>query len=229
MSEMIQINFEQPIALFPLPHSVLLPHTTIPLHIYEARYKKMIADILDSHGMIAMATFKDENWSENYDRNPDLRPYTCVGQIVRHQTLEDGRYNILLQGLCRAKIVDEIDHTPYRMAMLKPTEPDVTVNLDLDESRQQIEQLLDDDLLKQLAAISDIRTWLDDQIPTTALIDLAIMAMCSDFEERYQMLEESDAELRAGFLVDSLCQTRQTLAIADRFEPPDLTDHMFMN
>ena len=74
---------------------------------------------------IAMAVFRGDDWKLDYEGRPPLRPAVCIGQIVHHDALEDGRHNILLHGVCRAKIVRLIEPTserPYRMARLEPLE-----------------------------------------------------------------------------------------------------------
>lgn len=210
------IDFEKPIPLFPLSSCVLLPHATVPLHIFEERYRAMTRDVLDSNGLIAMAVFDGEGYKSDYEGNPPIRPHVCVGYIVRHQRLDDGRYNILLQGLARAKIVEEHDHTPYRVAMLEPIEGPRVMEIDFDESRARIEGLINDPLLLALQPVEAVRNWLDKEIPTVALTDLAILTVCSDSDLRYAMLAEPDARLRADWLIQHLAETRRTLELAKK-------------
>ena len=229
MSETLTIDFRQPIPLFPLPNCVLLPHATIPLHIFEPRYRKMTNDALDSRGLIAMATFEGEVWKGDYEGSPKLRPHVCVGYIVRHQRLEDGRINMLLQGACRAKIIEEIPHHPYRHALLEPLERETPMEIDLAEHRTRLEELLNDPLLKELASIAAVQNWISREIPTNALIDLTTMTACDDVNDRYAMLAESNAENRATWLEHWLRMTRQTLRTAKKFEPPNLADRINVN
>lgn len=229
MSETLTIDFRQPIPLFPLPNCVLLPHATIPLHIFETRYRKMVNDALDSRGLIAMASFEGGGWKEDYEGNPPLKDHVCVGYIVRHQRLDDGRINMLLQGACRAKVIEELPHHPYRKALLEPIERETPMEIDLVEHRVRIEALLNDPVLKELSSISAVQNWLSREIPTNALIDLATMTACDDFDDRYAMLSQSDAEKRAAWLEQWLRNTRQTLRTAKKFEPPNLADRINVN
>ncbi|MFW5653133.1 MAG: LON peptidase substrate-binding domain-containing protein, partial [Planctomycetota bacterium] len=126
MPEMIQINFKREFPIFPLAGVSLLPHASVPLHIFEDRYVRMVDDILDETGQLAMGTFAGSRWKQEYHGNPPIRPVVCLAQIERHERLPDGHFNILLQGLCRAQIVEE--HmpdvsVPYRVARLAPLEP----------------------------------------------------------------------------------------------------------
>ncbi|MGP1309805.1 MAG: LON peptidase substrate-binding domain-containing protein, partial [Phycisphaerales bacterium] len=92
----IRVNFNRPMPVFPLREVVLFPHAAIPLHIFEERYRDMVDDALDGAGQIAMAVFEGERWTQEYHGRPPIRPAVCVGQILQHERLADGRYNIIL-------------------------------------------------------------------------------------------------------------------------------------
>jgi Lon protease-like protein len=218
MAESLTLDFNKPLPLFPLSGCVLLPHATVPLHIFEQRYKAMTCDALDSHGLIAMATYAPEADHQAGEFGPAIREHVCVGYILRHQELDEGRYNILLQGLCRARIRKEIYHEPYRLAFLEPIEGEAPMEIDLGPQRERLEALLQDEALQQLASVSSIRNWLSQEIPTPALIDLAILTVCSDAEQRYGMLAEPDVTARANWLTRHLQQTRRTIEIAARYD-----------
>lgn len=229
MSEKLTIDFGQPVPLFPLSQCVLLPNATVPLHVFEQRYKQMVNDVLDSHGLIAMALFEGNDWKCDYNGSPPIRPIVCVGYVVRHERLPNTRYNLLLQGLCRAAVKQEINHAPYRSALLQPIEPIPPMEIDLGDHRQRIESMLADPLLKQLASVSAIHNWLSAEIPTAALIDLAIMTVCCNVEQRYAMLAEPDTFARAVWLEGMLQDTRRTLATAERFRQESPADGIFLN
>src|SRR5690242_6561563 len=94
------------VPLFPLPNVVLLPRAILPLHIFEDRYKQMTADALAGNRQIAMALLKP-GWERDYYQAPQIEPEVCVGTILSHEKLPDGKYNFLLQGQVRARIVKE--------------------------------------------------------------------------------------------------------------------------
>jgi len=136
----IQVNFGRPIPIFPLDAVTLLPQQVLPLHVFEPRYRQMVDQALDGAGQIAMAVFEGEEWKDDYHGRPALRPAVCVGQIVQHEKLFDGRYNLLLQGVCRARIIEEMapdGERLYRVAMLEP--------VGLDASNTVIQTPIDDD------------------------------------------------------------------------------------
>lgn len=223
------IDFHLPIPLFPLPNCVLLPHATIPLHIFEARYRKMVSDALDSRGLIAMALFEGEEWKSQYQGNPLIRSHVCVGYIIQHQALPDGCYNLLLQGVCRARLVKELPVDNYRRAILEPTDTGSWLEIDLEEDRRRLEALFNDSQMQQLASINAIRNWLNDQIPTIALIDLAILSVCESLEDRYHMLVEKELPRRCQWLLNYLEGMRHSLRIAQRYDPGPSNDNTRQN
>src|SRR5438874_4107111 len=85
------------VPLFPLPNVVLFPRAILPLHIFEQRYKVMSAEALAGDKQIAMALLKP-GWEKNYYGRPAIEPVVCVGTIISHERLPDGKYNFLLQG-----------------------------------------------------------------------------------------------------------------------------------
>jgi hypothetical protein len=106
------------IPLFPLPGVVLLPGTLLPLHIFEPRYRAMVADALNGSRTIGMAMLRaDEDPDE---ARPAIRPVGGAGEIVEADELEDGRYNILLEGRFRYRILEEVSSpAPYRTARIE--------------------------------------------------------------------------------------------------------------
>ena len=117
------------IPIFALPNIVFFPRTYLPLHIFEPRYRRMVTDVVTSGHCIGMVLFK-EGWQENYYGHPAIYGLGCVGRVVSVQNLPDGRFNILLQGLCRYKILEEkLDGTPYRHARIEPAAEDSSESL----------------------------------------------------------------------------------------------------
>lgn len=103
--------------LFPLPGVVLLPGTLLPLHIFEDRYRAMVADALRGDRTIGMAMLKP-GW-EAFAEDPQIHPVGGAGEIVESEELEDGRYNILLQARFRFRVLEESPARPYRVARVE--------------------------------------------------------------------------------------------------------------
>lgn len=216
MLEPFSIDFNKPVPLFPLAGCVLLPHATVPLHVFEPRYRRMIRDVLKDSGLIATAMFDGDQWKSNYQGKPPIREHVCVGHVVRHDKLSDGRFNILLQGVCRARIEREVEHEPYRLAHVDPIDTSPPFELDYESERERLSRLLDDPDLKRLAAVGAMQNLMSKEVPTTAMVDLAVMVLCNDNNARYRMLAEPDLHARADWLKHYLEQTRTTLQLANK-------------
>ena len=106
------------IPLFPLPNVVFFPRTYLPLHIFEPRYRHMVRDAAASHGMVGMVLLK-EGWESDYEGRPPIFPMGAVGRMVAVQNLSDGRFNVLLQGLRRFEITDEVGIESYRQGSIE--------------------------------------------------------------------------------------------------------------
>lgn len=112
------------IPVFPLPNVVFFPETFLPLHIFEPRYRAMVVDAVARGQCIGMALLK-EGWEQDYHGNPPIFKLGCVGRLVSVERLPDGRFNILLQGLERYEIYQELFEKSYREAriLIKPRPP----------------------------------------------------------------------------------------------------------
>ncbi len=102
------------IPIFPLQNVVLFPRILTPLHLFEERYRQMAADALSGGRRIAMVTVVPES-VEGMAGDPEIYPVGCAGVITESQKLDDGRYNIVLLGTHRVRILDEPERTPDRL------------------------------------------------------------------------------------------------------------------
>jgi Lon protease-like protein len=105
--------------LFPLPNVVLFPSVPLPLHVFEPRYRKMVEDVLETHRTIGMTLLRP-GYEADYQGRPPIYPIGCTGFIQQHERLDDGRFNILLHGRRRFRVVREHDGEPYRLALVEP-------------------------------------------------------------------------------------------------------------
>jgi uncharacterized protein len=119
--DLAPIRFPSVIPLFPLPNVVFFPRTYLPLHIFESRYRRMVRDAASSHQMIGMVLLK-EGWETDYEGAPPIFPIGAVGRMVTVQALSDGRFNILLQGLGRFEIQEELGCESYRQGRIRVTD-----------------------------------------------------------------------------------------------------------
>ena len=94
--------------LFPLPNLVLFPSVIQPLHIFEPRYRQLTEDALKDDRLIGMALLRP-GYEEDYHNSPPIYPVICLGRIYKEERLPDGRWNLLLHGLTRARVESEVD------------------------------------------------------------------------------------------------------------------------
>ena len=97
------INLPKEIPVFPLSNFIIFPKTSVPLNIFEPRYIDMIDDVMKGNRMIGMIQPKIFN-----QKIPDLYKIGCVGKITSFNETEDGRYLIVLAGISRFKITEEL-------------------------------------------------------------------------------------------------------------------------
>ncbi len=91
----------------------------LPLHVFEARYRAMVADALAGDRTIGMAMLCPGWEAESDLEDPKIYPIGGAGEIVESEVLEDGRYNILLEGRFRYRVVEESPGNPYRVARVE--------------------------------------------------------------------------------------------------------------
>ncbi|MHC5003387.1 MAG: LON peptidase substrate-binding domain-containing protein [Planctomycetota bacterium] len=219
MSQTVRVNFSKPLPLFPLPGAVLLPHAVQPLHVYEPRYRQMVEDSLDQSGQIAMACFAGSDWKHEYHGCPSLRPAVCIGQIVNHERLADGRLNLLLHGVCRAVIKEMIEPDEdrmYRMARLLPLEALDAEPPPMEHVRGRLHRILTRPRLGMMRSVEPVLEWFRrEDVPTHALIELVGFTLVHDPELKYCLLAEADPLERATIVSRELCRLDRLLGLAE--------------
>jgi len=126
--------------LFPLPNVVLFPNVFLPLHIFEPRYREMVADAVASDRMIGMALLRP-GWERDYEGRPPVYPIGCSGVITHVERLPDGRYNIVLRGIERFRIAGEQHDRSYRVAAVEPLREGELTAADRDAIRRHRSKL----------------------------------------------------------------------------------------
>lgn len=131
------------IPIFPLPNVVLFPQVFLPLHVFEPRYREMVADALEGDRLIGMALLRP-GWERDYDGRPTVYPVGCAGVITHHDQLPDGRYNIVLRGLEKFRIREEDTSRAYRIALVDslPESLQDTDRTEINAARRRLEALL---------------------------------------------------------------------------------------
>ena len=106
--------------IFPLPDLTFFPHTVLPLHVFEARYRAMVTDCLSRDGRLAVVGLLP-GYEACYEGKPAVKAIAGAGRIVRCERLATGRFNILLRGEGRIRIEREVPtDTLYRVVAAAP-------------------------------------------------------------------------------------------------------------
>lgn len=207
----IRVNFGRPMPVFPLHDAMLMPHGIAKLHIFEPRYRQMVSDALDGAGLIAMAVFAGDAWKQEYHGRPPLRPAVCVGHVAEHFKHPDGRYTIILQGVCRGRIIEEVPPVEgrlYREAMIEPIGVEDAEEGSLEQYRDRFCGSLGTAPLSDLRIAEDAVNYLKNpEVPTAAIIEFLgahLQEGAADSESRYQWLAAADAAERARIVSQRL-------------------------
>ncbi len=230
MAKSIVVDFSRPVPLFPLSGTVLLPHAMQGLHVFEPRYRQMVeaclseakdGDLLTARP-IAMATVEPTNLRRPGAPVP-LRSAVCVGQIVRHERLEDGRHTIVLHGVCRARIdrIEEPDgQRLYRQAFLKPIEPTDRPVPRMPRARTALKELLARPRVQRLASARAATVWTRRQdVPTHAMVEIVGSALLQDEPSRYALLACGDPWERARMVAEAIAHLEGLVAGAESQHP----------
>ena len=131
------------IPLFPLDDLMVFPNILRPLHIFEPRYRAMVADALKGDRVIGMVQLRP-GYEANYEGRPPIYAIGCAGVITEFEQLPDGRYNIVLRGLVKFRILSEDQSRPYRLARVEmiPEDPDDQERAALGKQRERLIALL---------------------------------------------------------------------------------------
>lgn len=209
--------------LFPLPNVVHFPQTWLPLHIFEPRYRAMVSDALDGDRLIAMALLRPNQERKYETKFSEIHPVVCLGRIAVEEKLPDGRFNLALRGLCRARIETELDsNQPYRTAELKllhdfyPSEPTI-------DRRHRQRELLSGaiELLPELQSDPLLHQLLDAELPLGVLCDVLAHSLGLSTVDAQLLLEEPDVDVRSDLVLHHLRQRQRKAAagVSSGFPP----------
>ena len=203
------------IPLFPLPGAILFPRSQLPLHIFEPRYRDMVRDAVDGAGRIGMI---QPQAMETTDGEPPLYQVGCVGEIVGVEELDDGRFNIVLHGSNRFRLLSEADlGTAYRHADVDPqafddSEPGPLELIQRAEVEREARRLGD---ALGLAVDWEAVSRLDDEMLVNAIAQVAPF----DIGAKQALLESPDLNGRCDLLVQLMQFHRMAVNGGAEIEP----------
>lgn len=198
-------GFTGVVPVFPLPNVVLFPFVALPLHIFEERYRRMVEDALEEERLIAMALLKP-GWEASNDPTPPIHEMVCLGRITAEERFPSGEFNIVVTGIHRAVIVDELQSDlPYRLGKLElyrdfyAEEPVVSRDVRNHELLLNFRRLFPrsraDSLFSQV---------LEADLPLGVTCDLLAAALRIGLADKQALLEELDVDVRSDVLIDKI-------------------------
>lgn len=184
------------VPIFPLPDVTFFPHTFMPLHVFEARYRAMVTDVLARDRRLCVVRLLP-GYERDYEGKPSVAAVAGAGEIVRCERLPTGRFNILVRGLWRVRIEQELPtDTLYRVVRARRlAEAPAT-----DEIAATVTRIRTacGRLLKALERPADV---LDGALgadqPAAAIADRVAAAFLPDVGLRQELLEMLDVRRRA--------------------------------
>jgi Lon protease-like protein len=212
-------SFPGTVRLFPLPNLVLFPQVVQGLHIFEPRYRQLMADAVSTDMLITLALLKP-GWEDDYDNAPPIFDVACLGRVMQYEKLPDGRYNLRLKGISRVRLTDEIPTDKlYRVARadLIVEEPPACGMSDL---RHKLAEAVLPRFPADGSAHQQLRDLFDGDTPLGHLCDLLGYALPLPLDVKHQLLAEPSAAQRAEVITAAL---RLRAAAADRKFPPEFS------
>ena len=196
------VELPNAVPVMPLPGVLLFPNALLPLHIFEPRFREMLAHALDDDRMLCVALVRPER--PEWRTSADFFPVSTVGLIRACVGRSDGTSDLILQGIRRVKFSEFEQESPFPIARIKPlkTRTKLTVETDalaakvlefytrLKESGRELPERID----RYLSEMSDPET----------LADLIAATFISDPSRRQQLLEELDLNQRLRLLIQFL-------------------------
>ena len=195
------------VPIFPLAGALLFPRSQLPLHIFEPRYRAMVRDALASDGLIGMIQPKhvlsDAAGGVEGDEKepPAVYEVGCLGRIIASEELEDGRYNIVLEGTSRFRLAREADvTTPYRQIEVScsgfedDADPEPLASIQRAELERESRRYAD---ALEYAVDWEAVARLDDEMLVNGIAQIAPL----DPGSKQALLEANDLSERADLLV----------------------------
>jgi Lon protease-like protein len=210
--------------LFPLPNLVMYPHVMQPLHIFEGRYREMLEDSLATDRLIAMALL-EPGWETDYESRPPVARYACLGKVVTHHRLKDGRYNLLLMGVGRVRIVEEMpplrSFRQAKVELLRETFDNDSADY-LDSLQRELLSAFEHHVPCGCQSPEQLREMFAQHLPLNMMTDLAAYALPLEITLKQQLLGEPRVDARARLLLEHLERqsSRELVAAAAEVFPP---------
>ena len=154
-------------------------------------------------------------WEKNYHGRPAVEPVMCVGEIISHERLADGRYNFLLRGHKRARLIREYGDEPYRVGWLEALTDTGTMEIDFADERRRLESIFETPALRLSCLGRKFTELLAGPTPTAQIADLVAFYFVEDLRFKQSLLGECDVRRRVGRVVDHFESLQSALMAVD--------------
>ena len=215
-------RFSGIVRLFPLPGVVLFPQVIQPLHIFEERYRRLLDEALADDRLIAM-TVLQPGWEADYEGRPPVHEVACLGRVISHQRLPDGRSNLRLMGLARVRLTRELPPD----ALFRRAEAAVLEDVYAPAgkaARAALKRRLLAAFQAVLARTAQPHKQLDERLAGEMLLgtltDIAAYTLDLDPDLKVRLLAETDVDRRAALF---LAHLEQHPPSPQRPFPPDFS------
>jgi len=195
---------------------VLLPGTLLPLHIFEPRYRAMVADALEQDRMIGMSMLKP-GWQKE-EPCPSIYPVGGAGEIVESEELPDGRYNIVLEGRFRYRVLQEAPPDPYRIASVEEI---ASVPLPTPEEAARVTRMATR-LFAAVAGQMELPPLPDGPLSAERLSSEIAVRLRYSAEELQAILELDQVGGRFGSLISRMLEWQRRIQFLAPFRPREL-------
>ena len=202
--------------IFPLPTVNLFPETTSSYHIFEPRYVEMIESVLEGDGMLALGVLKP-GYEDDYYGTPSIYPVGCMGRIQSYEKLENGHYNVVLEGLFRVGFGELIKDNPYRVAEMIEL-PETDGENDFKEEREDLLLRLNY-LIEQSPDSVDFSPILGEQESFIALVNLVCRTLDLKNGEQYKLLAMDSIRARTDRVLFHIDDQIETIELLKRVDP----------
>ncbi len=206
--------------LFPLPNVVLFPHVILPLHVFEPRYRQMTRDALESDHLVTIVKLRPVPSGTPWVEPMPIMDVACVGKIVQHERLDDGRFNILLLGCKRVRLDREVASSRlYRIAEATVMEDEPWEEPPDSPRTELIAQFLE--VLKMSHRLDDdLSRLLHSDLPLGILCDIVAHALDFPAGNKQALLSETRVDRRVASLLRIMRRLCGEGSGSRRYPPP---------